>query len=362
MAIIGAGIMGLSTALHLARAGREVAILERGQPWREASGVNAGSFSPQILSPAIIPHALEAIRLWKDLAAEVGGDVGFVPCGGLRVATSAEEARCLRASASRSRGAGMETEWLEGSALRDRAPWLGPGVGAATFCAEEGFGNPLLAGREIAAAVVKAGAMLIPRTEVCGMTAHARGFHLETPRGPLRCGALVIASGAWSGDVARLLSVELPVQLRVNMLSVTESCAPVMDRLVTHARRNLTLKQLPPGTCLIGGGWQGRGDLGSGRKELDYALLAQNYRLAASVVPALGHLHVTRMWVGFEGATPDELPLLGRLPGRPGAFIIACARAGYTLGPALGRLMAELVLTGQTSMPVGAFTPQRFIR
>lgn len=172
---------------------------------------------------------------------------------------------------------------------------------------------------------------------------------------------LVIAAGVWSRDLARMVGVELPIDLEVNMLTITESAAPVMDRIVTHARGVLTLKQYPNGTCMIGGGRQGRGDV-AGRKDLDHESLLHNLRVAAAVVPGLASLNVVRSWAGLEGATRDMLPLLGRLPGRPNVFITACARGGFTLGPLLGRLLAELIVHGEASMPIAAFDPARLAR
>lgn len=356
VAVIGAGVVGLCTALRLAREGKDVVILERARPFHEASGVNAGSLVIQTLRPPIVPLAVESIRLWGRFGAELGRDAGYVPCGGLRVASSQEDVAVLRSSERELRRAGVETEWLEGSLLRARAPWLGPDIRAATFCAEEGFGSPLLAGPALIRAVVRAGATLLSGAEVRRITPEAGRFHLYTPGGVLRCRSLVIAAGAWSGKLAGLLGCALPIGLLINMVSVTDPYPPVMDRLVIHARRDLTLKQYPHGSCLIGGGWQGRGDLETGRKDLDYPRLIQNYRHAAGVVPKLADLHIIRTWAGFEGATDDEFPLFGPLPGHRNAFVVACVRGGFTLGPVLGRLMAELILTGETSMPVPSST------
>jgi glycine/D-amino acid oxidase-like deaminating enzyme len=135
-----------------------------------------------------------------------------------------------------------------------------------------------------------------------------------------------------------------------------------MDLMVTHIRGILTLKQLPNGSCIIGGGWQGIGDLESGRKDFDYESLLHNIRLGALIVPALKDLHIVRNWAGFEGVTPDSLPYFGQLPGLPNAYISACARGGWSIGPVLGKLMDELVRTGKTSFPILEFDPKRVMR
>jgi sarcosine oxidase, subunit beta len=361
VAVVGAGIQGLATALFLARAGRDVVVFERGDSWREASGVNAGSLAIQNKRLPLVPLAREALRQWASFQQELG-DVGFVRSGGLRVAESEEDVARLRESADQQRALGLHLEWLEGDAVRQCAPWLGHDVAAATLCVDDGFAIPLVAGPVLLAAVRKTGVTVWPHTPVLAICPDGDHLRLETSRGAARCRTLVVAAGVWSGEIAGLVGVTLPIDLDVDMLTITEAAPPVMDRIVTHVRGVLTLKQYPNGTCMIGGGWQGRGDIATRRKDLDYESLLHNLRVAAAVVPALTGLNVVRSWAGLEGATPDLLPLLGRLPGQRNVFVTACARGGWTLGPMLGRLLAELIVHGETSLPIGAFDPARFVR
>src|SRR5262245_53957232 len=118
--VVGAGIQGLTTALTLARAGREVAVLERGDPFREASGVNAGSLAVQNKRLPLVPFARAALSQWRRDQDELG-DLGFVSAGGLRVAESVEDVARLRASAAEQAALGLPLEWLGGDAAGDRA-------------------------------------------------------------------------------------------------------------------------------------------------------------------------------------------------------------------------------------------------
>lgn len=360
VAVVGGGVQGLATALFLARAGREVLVLERGEPWREASGVNAGSLAVQNKRLPLVPYARAALAEWRRIQEDLG-DVGLVNAGGIRVAIGAGDVPRLAGSAEQQLALGLPIEWLEGERLRRAAPWLGPEVAVGTFCPEDSFASPLLAGRVLVEALRKAGGAVWPAAGVQGAAVEGDRVRLVTARGDLACRAVVIAAGAWSGEIARWLGVALPVRLDVNMLTITEPARSVMDRIVTDTRGTLTLKQFPNGTCMIGGGWQGHGDL-AGRKDLAHEALLHNFRLAARAVPGLADLHLVRSWAGLEGATPDALPLLGRLPGHPNVFITACARGGFTLGPIAGRLLAELIVTGETSMPIADFDPARFAR
>lgn len=358
--IVGGGVAGLCTGLQLARAGREVVILERDEPWGDASGANAGTISLQVKRPEVLDVTLAAIRLWREFGDDLGIDVGFVQEGGLRVATSAADVANLRQSVELQQARGLEVELWEGAALEGRAPWLGPEVRAASHCPWDCYSSPLVAGHGLIRAAAAAGCPIISHAGVEAIEALAPGYRIETAAGFIRCRRLVIAAGAWSGRVAALLGLALPVIVDVNMLTITEPAPKLMDKIVTHIGGILSLKQYPNGTCMIGGAWQGRGGIESGRKELDYERLLHNLRLAAQVVPALAELRVVRSWAGYEAVAPDALPLLGRLPGRDDAFIVACARGGYSQGPAFGKLLAELMEGGPTSLPIERFDPGRF--
>lgn len=362
IAVVGAGVAGLSAGLFLAREGREVAVLDRGAPWGDASGANAGTLSLQVKRIEVLDLARFSIDLWGRFKPEFGVDVGFERPGGLRVASSDAEVRHLREYSHEQARHGFHFGWLDGNELRDRAPWLAPSVAAATYCDEDSYMNPLLAGSAIIAAATKAGARIVRDAEVQSIAHENGAYLLHTAKGVVRAKILVIAAGPWSARIARMLDVVFPFHVDVNMLSVTEPAPFVLDRIITHIEGILSLKQFANGTVLIGGGWQGRGAFGRMEKYTDNLRLKQNYAVAAAIVPALKRLRVVRTWAGYEAVAPDALPVFGRLPGRPNAYIAAGARGGMTLGPAQGYLITELIMNkGRTSVPIDRYDPQRLV-
>lgn len=358
--VIGAGIAGLCTALYLRRAGREVVVVDRGEPWGESSGANAGTLSLQVKRPEVWHLARLAIDLWERLGPETGEDLGFARPGGLRVATTAAELDSLAAVVKTQQRHGLDVELWQGLVLRERAPALGPAVVAAAWCPHDAMTSPLSAGPGLLRAVRIAGSPVLGHAGVEAIEGRDGNFRVLTARGAVRARTLVIAAGCWSDRVAALLGVRVPVMVDVNMLTVTETAAPVLDRVVTHAGGVLSLKQYANGTVAIGGGWQGRGGVDPDRREVDYENLLHNLRTAAQVVPALAGLRVLRAWAGFEGVAPDALPLFGPLPGFGHAYLLACARGGYALGPAQGLLMAELITRGRARLDTRRFAPARF--
>ena len=358
--VVGAGIAGLCSALYLARSSREVVVLEQGEAWGEASGANAGTLSLQVKRPEVLDLMQMSLELWEGLSADEEFEAGYARSGGLRVAMSERELEMLDASISLQRERGIDVDLLEGDALRVAAPWLGPEVRAASTCPQDAFSIPLRCGPSLIRAASAAGACIVSHAGVSAIDC-AGGYCLDTAAGKIRCGIVAIAAGAWSGQIAAMLGVELPILVDVNMLTITEPAPAFLDRVVTHIGGVLSLKQYPNGTCMIGGGWQGRGGLESGAKELDYERLLHNLRTAAIVVPALAELRILRSWSGFEAVAADALPLLGRLPGHDRVFIAAGARGGYSLGPAQGLVIADLIASGSTSLSAERFDPARFL-
>ena len=361
VAVLGAGVAGLSTALGLAEGGCSVLVVDQGDAFRGGSGVNAGTLALQNKISELIVFYQAALAEWRRLGDTVGGEFGYVGRGGLRVAESEEDAETLGREVARQKELGIETEWLEGNRLRHHASWLGPSIACATYCAGDGFASPLLVGRALVEAARRAGVAIATNRAFLGHRATDGGYRLETSAGPIECGDVVIAAGPWSGRVGEKFGVTIPVECHVNMLSVTRRMAQFMDnQVVTHIAGRLTLKQYPNGSCLLGGGWRGRGGIETGRKDLHPGRLVQNLRLHTQVVPHLRDVAILRSWAGFEAETPDHWPIAGGFSDYPHLFAAIPAKAGFTAGALVGRLTAERVLSGATPPLARPMDPDRF--
>ncbi|TNC06427.1 FAD-dependent oxidoreductase [Methylobacterium terricola] len=372
VAVIGAGIAGLSTALFLARAGRDVLVIERAEPNALASGGNAGSLHAQLLSfdhgaraeggggPAArtLPLQRDAIDLWLALARELGRDFEIGRTGGLMVAETERDLAFLAEKARIERRYGIDSAVISAAELRRREPALWEGFAGAAYCPQEGKINPLLATQGILEAARAAGARLLTRAAVTGITQQGAGFRIETSRGPVRAGRVVNAAGAFASVVGRMLDVDVPVHGAPLQMIVTEPTAPLVGHLVAHADRHLTLKQAKTGSLLIGGGWTAGLDPVHGHPRPLMASLEGNLWVAQHVVPALRGLRVVRSWAAMN-INIDGAPILGEDPRRPGLFH-AVTSNGYTLGPLVGRITAELMTRGDTDRDIAGFSVARF--
>ena len=161
----------------------------------------------------------------------------------------------------------------------------------------------------------------------------------------------MIAGGVWLEPMLRWFGIDLPVKVLVNQLAVTERLAPVLRTVLTVASGLLSLKQFANGTVLVGG-WQGRGD----REQVTGTLMTENLlgnlRLAAFALPALRNGRLVRAWLGLEAETADAMPAIGPVPGTPGAYVIGSVHSGYTSGPYMGLLLADLILGRTPERPL----------
>lgn len=361
--VIGGGVMGCSTALHLARGGMRVALVDRGPLCREASGVNAGTLTLHMTRAALVPYAMRAWQMWMDAEQWLGMGVLATHVPGLTLAFT--EAECelvdLRARARREYGAPIDV--ISAARAREIEPGVHPGLLKAGYCDIDGFASAYLTGRAFRHALTVAGVAVIENAPVeaidSGDAGHRVRFAGAVGRAPLQAARVVLAGGVWIEDMLAWLGVRIPIKVLVNQLIVTERIRPVMRTVLSVANGLLSLKQFANGTVLIGGGWQGEGDRERGGVEVRAQNLVGNMRLAAYAVPALAEARIARIWLGLEAETADAMPIVGEVPGVPQAYVVGSAHSGYTSGPFMGRIMAQHILGQQPDLPL--FDPARLL-
>lgn len=379
--VIGGGLLGCAVAYYLAREGLEVLLVEKEQINRQASGQNAGSLHFQLEYRMIengeaaakkaaeaLPLHLDAQRRWMDLPAELDADLGVAQHGGLMVAEDARQVATLERKIALERSFGLDVRLLDKAALHSLAPYLSDSVVAAAYCPGEGKADPRRCALAYARAAQRHGAVL--RTDV-GVDALEPVNDLDGWRARLsdasvcRARTVVIAAGAWSGRVAQLAGVALPVSPVGLTMTATGRSAPLIKHLIQHAGRRLSMKQTPEGNILIGGGWPARLRQEHGivdlerRPELLLGSVTANMAAAAEVVPGVAHLPVLRIWTGTTALVADQLPLLGEVPKTRGVYI-ATGGSAFTLGPTYARILADQILARPQSFNTQAYEPKRF--
>jgi glycine/D-amino acid oxidase-like deaminating enzyme len=358
--VVGAGVMGATTALFLARAGMRVALIDRGELCREASGVNAGTLTLHMTRASLIPYAQAGWRMWMTTDQWLGSGVDAVATTGLALAFTDGEAELLERRAAVRREHGADIRVIDRQRALEIEPGLNGNVLKAAYCETDGYASAYLTGRAYRRALAEAGAAIVEQRPITSVEANDGGFAVRAATGERwDMQRVVLAGGVWLGEMLRWLGIDIPVKCLINQLIVTERLQRVMRTVVSVASGLLSLKQFANGTVLIGGGWQGRGDPVRGGVETIPENFIGNLRLARWTIPALAQARVARIWLGLEAETADAMPIIGSLPGVRDAYVIGSVHSGYTSGPYMGKLLADLILGREPERPL--FDPARLV-
>ena len=232
VAIIGGGIIGCSTAYFLARSGVSVAVFEKGRIGGEQSGRNWGWVRQQCRSPVELPLMMQSLRLWKELPAQLGEDLGFRQGGTLYLAENETELAGLAEWLAVAREHGLDTSVIAGRELKaafaagDR--WTG-----ALYTASDGRAEPSRATRAIARGAKAAGAVIASRTAVRGIeSAAGRVSGVVTEHGRVAARAVVCAAGAWTRLFCGSLGIRVP---QLPVLNSVARTAPAPELLAGQA-------------------------------------------------------------------------------------------------------------------------------
>ncbi len=355
VAVIGGGIVGLSAAYFLASRGRAVTVLERRTAGWEASGRTAAGVRQQGRDPREIPLAMAAVRLWGTLDRELQGETGYRRDGNVFVAMTGEGMAQLEERASHERALGLDVELLTAPQLRARVAAVSERCVGGKYCATDGIAEPVLVIPSLARAAERAGARLNQRTEVLDFVVEDRRIvSILTEHAEFRPEVTVLAAGPWTTLLAARLGVSVPIVPVRSQVMQTEPVGPVCKEFLIARELGVYCRPAPGGTMLVGGDYL--------RDELDPPTAGEGARQRIGVcVPALERAPIQRVWSGLLDVSPDEVPLIGPVPGLRDCFIAAgFSGHGFCLGPMAGRLVAEWIATGEPSLSLEALSPSRF--
>jgi sarcosine dehydrogenase len=371
--IIGGGIIGSSTAYHLAKLGWEVTLLER-KKLTSGSTFHAAGLVGQLRSSASITQLLgESVKLYRNLEAETGLATGWKMNGGLRLACTAERWTEVRRQATTARSFGLEMHLLSAQEARELWPLMDVSdvIGAA-FLPTDGQANPSDITLSLAKGARMHGAAIFEDVEVTGIeVANGRATAVVTGQGRIACEAVIVCAGQWTRALCAMVGVNVPLVSVEHQYMVTEPIAGVPKNLPTlRDPDRLTYYKEEVGGLVMGGyeanpiAWAVQG-IPDG---FSYQLLNSNWEhfeplmeLAIGRVPALQTAGVKTLINGPESFTPDGNFILGEAPELRGLFVGAGFNAfGIASGGGAGKMLAEWVVGGAAPMDLWPVDIRRF--
>lgn len=355
--VVGGGVIGLSVAYELARNGVLVTVLERGDFGQEASWAGAGILPPGAAGAPGEPLAkLAALshHLWPQWTQELqdltGIDNGYRRCGGLCFVTGGEPE--VQSEIDAWHAVDVEANALRGTALLDAEPH----VGAAWT--DRVYELPALAQvrnprhlKALVAACGHFGVEMRAGQQVVGFEQDGGRVHaVRTVTDRVAAGSVVIAGGAWSGNLCERLGIRVEVEpVRGQIVLLREQ--PLPFRRVLECGPRYVVPR-PDGRILIGSTeeWVGF------QKANTAGAISELIRFAESLAPSLKEARFERAWSGLRPRSRSGRPILGRAPNVENVFLATGHfRGGLNLSPATGKVIAQIVTGQPTELPLDGF-------
>ena len=361
--VVGGGVAGAATALALRGDGAEVILVERETPGARATGASAGMLAPQyeaewpepvfrlgLRSRQLHPRFVERVA---DLASV---ELAIRTPGMLVPAFDRHEARRLEDRARWQREEGLRAELLDPDEARRRQPGAGREAVRFLWLPDEAVLDAQRLARALPAALASAGVRTLRAEASALVTGEGRVRGVELARGrTLEAGRVVLAAGAWSGALEGLPR-PLPVEpVRGQMLRYPPGTVELGCIVANLGGRYLVPRE--DGSVLAGSTMEAAGFDASATETGARAVR----RAAERMLPGLEGVDPVERWAGLRPGTPDEMPILGSDPEKEGlVYATGFGRNGILLGPAAGRVAADLALGREPGLDLSPFRPDRF--
>lgn len=361
-AVVGGGLVGSAIAWGLARAGTRVAVLDEGDVAYRASRGNFALVWLQSKGLGMASYAnwtRRSAETWPELASALHEETGVDACyerpGGFVLCLSEQELETRRTFMRRLHNQPELTpypyEFMSRAEIAKLMPGLGPEVAGGSYCPLDGHANALRLLRALHVGLDRRGTAYLGAAPVETIAAlPGGGFRIETAKGILEVGKVVLAAGLGNARLAPMVGLDAPVRPLRGQIIVTERCAPFLRYPLA------TLRQTNEGSVMVGDSQE--------EAEFDDAAVrppvnATMADRAVRMFPMLAGLNVVRTWSALRVMTPDGFPIYEQSAAAPGAFLATC-HSGVTLAADHALALAPAIAAGRLPGECADFTARRF--
>jgi sarcosine oxidase subunit beta len=356
--VIGGGVMGASVAFHLAEAGVDVALVERGQLASGSTSRAAGGIRMQFSDELNVRMAIRCVEAFERFGERPGWEIDFKQVGYLFLLSREEDVAEFERALELQHSLGVPSELLTPAGAKEHSPLIDTGgVLAATFCALDGHATPEAVVHGYAAGARRHGAHVVTGCEVTGIESGA----VNTSRGTIASDCVVCAAGAWSGQVAALAGVELPVEPLRRQIVFSEPIPglPKTMPLTIDFATSFYFHREGPGVLM---GMSDPDETPGFKLETDDAWIPRLLDAAGRRAPSLADVGIAGTWAGLYEVTPDHNALLGEMRAKPFRFVYATGFSGHGFqqAPAVGEVVRDIVLGDDPVVDVSPLSADRF--
>jgi len=362
--IIGGGVMGASTAYHLAARGQKnILLLEKEEFFGlGATGRCAGGVRYQFSTEINVELSKKSLPMFENFKNEIGQDICYQKCGYLFALTRPEDVEYFRHNVNLQNKLGVETEWLTGDEVRRRLPLMHfDDALAGTINKNDGLVDPNSVVMGYINSALRLGAQAICNVEVTGIKVEkGEVCGIITKKGVVSSRTIVNACGPWSRLIGDMAGVNLPITpLRRQML--TTSSLPQLPPdfpFVIDFAQSLYFHREGDGLLT---GMSNQDEKPGYDQNVDEKFELINLEAAISRMPLLEQAGLVSHWAGLYEVTPDAHPIFGRTPVKGFLVVTGFSGHGFMHGPISGKLMSEYILDGRfESLDVSTLDLARF--
>lgn len=361
--VIGGGVMGLSTAYHLAKQGvQDVVLVERGELGAGSTCKAAGGVRAQFSDAVNIELGMRSLEVFRNFPELFDQDIDLDECGYLFLLEREEDLRTFERNVELQRSMGLESRIISVEEAKELSPLISTeGLIAGVWSPEAGHCTPESVVQGYARAARALGVRIIRHCEVTDVVREGDTITaVETAQGSIATDTVVCCAGAWSRALGDMVGVDLPVDPVRRELLVTEPIADLPADVPFTIDFSTTMYFHREGPGLLVGMSNQDEEPGFSLEHTD-EWLEQVVEAAGRRVPVLEEVGMASRWAGLYEVTPDHNALIGEAEG-VSRFLYATGFSGHGFlqGPAVGQVMAELYLGQTPSVDVSALHGRRF--
>jgi sarcosine oxidase, subunit beta len=363
--IVGGGVMGASTAYHLAVKGcSSVVLLERNPLFgQEATGKCAGGIRYQFATEINIRLSLLSLPMLERFEDELGQAIDLRRCGYLFLITREQDFAVFEQSVALQWQLGVMTQWLSPDEARARLPLMAlDDLLAATWNPLDGLADPNSVVQGYIAGARRLGVKCLTGTEVTGIELdRGRIRSVKTREGEILTPSVVNAAGPWAAPIGAMAGVEVPVVPVRRQIAVTAAIPQLSTDFpfVIEFSRNLYFHREGRGILT---GMSNPDEPPGFDQQVDHEWELVHFDAAMARMPLLAQAAVASRWAGLYEVSPDAHPILGKASEVEGFYLIdGFSGHGFMHGPISGLLLAEEILDGKAhTLDVSSLSLTRF--
>jgi sarcosine oxidase subunit beta len=348
--IIGGGVMGASTAYHLAARGQKnVLLLEKDEFFgQEATGRCAGGVRYQFSTEINVHLSLQSLPMLERFKQEIGQEINYRKCGYLFILTNLADVENFHHSMEIQQSLGVHTEWVSGDEVRRRLPLMRlEDVMGGTYNPQDGLVDPNSVVMGYVAAGSRLGVKALNQVEVTGIQVKGgKCTGITTNQGEIAAPLVVNAAGPWAGVVGKMAGVKIPIEpIRRQIITTTTLPEiPADFPFVLDFAQSLYFHREGEGLLT---GMSNPNEKPGFDQNVDPEFEMINLEAAIKRMPLLEKAGLLNHWAGLYEVTPDAHPIFGKTPVEGFYVVAGFSGHGFMHGPIAGKLMTELILDGR---------------